>query len=98
MYIFDKKKDMYVFDGNFERFLINLGVSQDHITKMQDKKLQTNRDCYQDFSKTGLSERDYISLVPLDKVIGTSRGTGKKFDHRISEQSHAERRRNHPDR
>ncbi len=75
MYIFDKKKDMYVFDGNFERFLINLGVSQDHITKMQDKKLQTNRDCYQDFSKTGLSERDYISLVPLDKVIGTSRGT-----------------------
>ena len=49
MYIFDKKKDMYVFDGNFERFLINLGVSQDHITKMQDKKLQTNRDFYQVF-------------------------------------------------
>lgn len=42
---------------------------------MQCKILQEDRDRYQDFPDLGSPERDYIQLVPLNKVIGTSRCT-----------------------
>lgn len=75
MYVYDEQKEMYIFDGDFEKFLIDIGVEKKHILKMKNKILQFDRGCYQDLSKTDSKERDYVCLVPLSKVVGTSRGT-----------------------
>lgn len=71
MYTYNTDKEMYVFDGDLEEFLISKGVDKSHIKDMQQKILQEDRGAYQNFP----DESSYISLVPLDKVIGTSRGT-----------------------
>jgi hypothetical protein len=42
---------------------------------MKTKNLENDRDTYQRFPSLNSPERDYVDLVPMDKVIGTSRGT-----------------------
>lgn len=42
---------------------------------MKNKNLEQSRDAYQIFPPSYSPERNYIDLVPLEKVIGTSRGT-----------------------
>ena len=75
MYTYDHKNKMYEFDGDFESYLMDIGVDKNHIENMQHKVLQANKDKYHDFPDIYSPERCYISLVPLDKVIGTSRCT-----------------------
>lgn len=70
-YRYDKNIELYTFDGSLEKFLIDRGVSANHIDKMKKKKLESSRSAYQIYS----GEETSIELVPLDKVIGTSRGT-----------------------
>lgn len=69
MYKDDGKR--YVYDGDFEQYLLNIGVDSRHIERMKEKKLQGNRDIY--YNIDGYDSRE--ELVPLEKVIGTSRGT-----------------------
>lgn len=73
MYTYDRKNNEYLFDGNLEEYLLNIGVDSTHIKNMQSKILQADRDKYYDFPDFNSPEREYIKLVPLDKVIGTSR-------------------------
>lgn len=75
MYTYDVENDISIFDGDFEGYLKDIGVDGEHIKKMQCKILQEDRDRYQDFPDLGSTERDYIQLVPLNKVIGTCRCT-----------------------
>lgn len=75
MYSYNKEKQMFVFTRDLTEYLLKYGISIEHINKMKNKILETNRDAYQDFAPLGSPERDYDELVPLDKVIGTSRGT-----------------------
>jgi len=42
---------------------------------MKTKILENDRGTYQKFPSLNSPERDYVDLVPMDKVIGTSRGT-----------------------
>lgn len=72
MYLFDKEKEMYIFKGDLKEYLLCHGVENEHINKMQRKILESDRSVYQEFSNSKTQER-YITLVPLDKVIGTSR-------------------------
>ena len=61
------------FDGDFDQYLLNIGVSEDHIAKMKEKILEGPRDNYYgnyEHPALGITE-----LVPLEKVIGTSRGS-----------------------
>lgn len=84
MYIYNKKDEAYTFDGDLEQFLLDKGVEAEHIQRMKHKILQHNKDEYYSskYLETGSYERE-IKLVPLSKVIGTSRGTvGKSvFDN-----------------
>lgn len=75
MYI-DNGNRVYSFDGDLEQFLLDKGVEAEHIQRMKEKKLQRNkgRYYYSEYIKTGKLEREN-RLVPLSKVIGTSRGT-----------------------
>ena len=75
MYTYDVENNISIFDGDFEGYLKDIGVDGEHIKKMQCKILQEDRDRYQDFPDLGSPERDYIQLVPLNKVIGTCRCT-----------------------
>lgn len=74
MYLYDEENDAYFFSGNLAEYLSQYGVNEKHINKMKAKILERDRDAYQTFSSDS-SEKDYIDLVPLEKVIGTSRGT-----------------------
>jgi len=74
VYSYDKEKEMYFFTGDLKGYLLNYGVENEHINKMQNKILEGDRSVYQDFPEIDSPERGYITLVPLDKVIGTSRG------------------------
>lgn len=69
--MYKKEDNIYVFDGNFERYLLDIGVDYEHIEKMKQKNLQSNKDDYYFIDEQ--DEGEY--LVPLEKVIGTSRGT-----------------------
>lgn len=75
MYVYDHEKNMYVFNGNLEELLLNIGVEKMHIENMKHKLLQPDRGMYHDFPSMDSPERGYISLVPLDKVIGIYRGS-----------------------
>lgn len=75
MYSYDKEKDMFFFTNDLKKYLFDHGVEIEHIENMQKRILEHNRDVYQDFPENDSSERGYITLVPLDKVIGMSRGT-----------------------
>ena len=74
-------EDMYyvventnVFNGDFDKFLLDIGVEHEHIEKMKTKVLQENKDDYYNF-KSLYEDDSEMRLVPLNKVIGTSRGT-----------------------
>lgn len=75
MYSYDKKNEVYFFTDDLAEYLLKYGISEEHINEMKSKLLEPNRDVYQIFPSLDSSERDYIDLVPLEKVIGTSRGT-----------------------
>lgn len=75
MYSYDEDNKKYYFKGDLKQYLLDKGVAITHINKMKEKILEPDRDAYYDFSKIGSSQRDYIDLVPLEKVIGTSRCT-----------------------
>ena len=66
----------YIFDGDLEQFLLDKGVEAEHIEKMKQNELQKDKEEYYDskYIKTGKWEHEK-KLVPLSKVIGTSRGT-----------------------
>ena len=66
---------MYFFTDDLAEYLLKYGISEEHINEMKSKLLEQDRDVYQIFPSLDSSERDYIDLVPLEKVIGTSRGT-----------------------
>lgn len=72
----DNGNKVYTFDGDLEQFLLDKGVEIEHIERMKEKKLQHNKDRYynSEYIKSGKWEREK-RLVPLSKVIGTSRGT-----------------------
>lgn len=69
--MYKKEGERYVYDGDFEKFLLDIGISIEHIKKMKEKILQSDKECY--YSSGGYNRQ--IDLVPLDKVVGTSRGT-----------------------
>lgn len=69
--MYKKEGERYVYDGDFEKFLLDIGVSIEHIKKMKEKILQSDKECY--YSSVEYDRQ--IDLVPLDKVVGTSRGT-----------------------
>lgn len=75
MYIYNKENGNYIFNGDFEEYLISIGVDKNHIENMQRKLLQADRGRYHEFPEINSPERNYIALVPLDKVIGTCRGS-----------------------
>lgn len=72
MYIYDEEKECYFFDGDFEKYLLSIGVSESHIQLMKEKIIQRDRDIYYDYHKR---EEEMIELVPLDKILGTNRST-----------------------
>ncbi len=74
MYTYDKEKERFFFTNDLEKHLLDYGVEIEHINNMKSRVLEQDRDVYQDFPEINSSERQYITLVPLDKVIGTSRG------------------------
>ena len=69
MYLLDEEKDEWEFDGDLTEYLLQFGESAEHIDKMKNKILVARKDYYRDFEDT------YKKLVPLNKVIGVSRGT-----------------------
>ncbi len=75
MYFYDEENEMYVFKGDLTEYLLKYGISVEHINKTKNKILETNKSEYYEYVPTRSPERGYEALVPLDKVIGTSRGT-----------------------
>lgn len=75
MYSYDNKNNMFIFSSDLTEYLMKYGISIEHINKMKLKILENDKNVYQNFADSDSSERDYVDLVPLDKVIGTSRGT-----------------------
>lgn len=75
MYKYDEQNKLYEFDGNFEDYLISIGVDKNHIKNMRNKIMQDSRGEYHDYPDLNSPECRYIDLVPLNKVIGTSRST-----------------------
>ena len=69
--MYKEEDNIYVFDGDFEEYLLSIGVDHEHIERMKKKKLQPNKDDYYFIDEYDRGEE----LVPLEKVIGTSRGT-----------------------
>ncbi len=67
----DEDGIFFEFQEDLEQFLLRYGVSSQHISDVKVKLLQDSRSFYYDYEKS-LEE---IKLVPLDKVIGTSRAT-----------------------
>ena len=59
-----------VFDGDLKAYLLDKGVSEEHITQMQNKEMQVDRGAYYKCSGGAT-----ICLVPLSKVSGTYRST-----------------------
>ncbi len=75
MYSYDEENNMFFFTDDLTKYLLKYGISIEHINKMKTKNLENDRDTYQRFPSLNTPERDYVDLVPMDKVIGTSRGT-----------------------
>ena len=73
MYLFNEEKDEWEFDGDLTEYLLQFGVSAEHIDKMKNKILMDHKNYYHDFEDT--YKNTYKKLVPLNKVIGVSRGT-----------------------
>lgn len=75
MYTFESKNCMDVFNGDLTELLLGYGISIEHIDKMKNKILENSRSIYYNYPPLDSPKTYYIKLVPLDKVIGTSRGT-----------------------
>lgn len=92
MYRSDENRN-YIFDGDLEQYLLSKGVESGHIEKMKHKILQHDKEVYYEskYLETGKFERETM-LVPLSKVIGTSRGTvGKSVFENVRTMSDGER-------
>lgn len=86
------ENDVFVFNENLEDFLCSKGVKQEHIARMKETILQASRSEYYNYPTIGSAERDYDTLVPLEKVIGTSRGTvGASVFDNVREMRSSER-------
>jgi len=50
----------YIFDGDLEQFLLDKGVEAEHIEKMKQKKLQSDKERYynSEYIKTGNLKRE----------------------------------------
>ncbi|WP_026527726.1 ParB N-terminal domain-containing protein [Butyrivibrio sp. VCD2006] len=83
MYRYSEDKDMYYYAGDLEEYLLEKGIPADHIMKMKAKIMEPNRDEYQIFPHYKSPKSNCELLVPMDKIIGTSRSTiGKSvFDN-----------------
>lgn len=89
----EEENRVYTFDGNLERFLLDKGVEAIHIKEMKEKILQSDKERYykSTYFETGKWEREK-RLVPLSKVIGTSRGTvGKSVFENVRTMQDGER-------
>lgn len=84
---------VYIFDGDLEQFLLDKGVEAEHIERMKQKKLQPDKERYYDskYFETGAFKRE-TRLVPLSRVIGTSRGTvGQSVFENVRRMENGER-------
>ncbi|MBQ8039398.1 MAG: hypothetical protein IJ274_05955, partial [Lachnospiraceae bacterium] len=55
------------FDGDFDQYLLDIGVSEEHISNMKDKILEEPRaDYYGNYEHPDIGKTE---LVPLEKVI-----------------------------
>lgn len=79
----------YEFDGDFDQYLLNIGVSEEHIAKMKSKILENDRSEYYNKFENSTAE---IKLVPLEKVIGTCRcSVGKSVYENVRRMAHGDR-------
>lgn len=78
------------FDGDFDQYLLDIGVSEEHISNMKDKILEGPRaDYYGNYEHPDIGKTE---LVPLEKVIGTSRcSIGKSVYENVRRMGHSER-------
>lgn len=67
----DEKGTSYIFDGDLEQYLLDRGITKQHIQHMQQKIMHS--DDFRDYYDYQQEERK--QTVPLKKVIGTSRAT-----------------------
>lgn len=80
-------EDYYEFDGDFEKYLLDIGVSIQHIKKMKNKIMQPGRYEYYNTISEGNKE-----LVQLEKVIGTNRATvGKSVFENVRKMKRGDR-------
>ena len=90
-YSYDEENKTF-FADNLTEYLMQYGVSEEHINAMKSKILEESRDVYQNLAPLNSPERDYIDLVPLEKVIGTSRGTpGLSFFENVRTMNQGDR-------
>ena len=52
MYLFNEEKDECEFDGDLTEYLLQFGVSAEHIDKMKNKILMDRKDYYHDCEDT----------------------------------------------
>lgn len=91
--MYRKENRVYIFDGDLEQFLLDKGIEANHIERMRQQKLQHDKERYYEsnYLKTGKQEIEN-RLVPLSKVIGTSRGTvGKSVFENVRTMKDGER-------
>lgn len=69
--IISENPKVYSFDGNLEEFLVNVGVSSEHITNMKLKLLK-DTNLLGRLNDTDITSFD-VKLVPVDKIIGIRR-------------------------
>lgn len=74
MYIWKKENSVeyWEFDGDFEKYLLKIGVDIDHVKKMKSKIMKKYDEAL--FKNVRSSIKGEI-LIPLSKVIGTNRCT-----------------------
>ena len=52
MYLSNEEKDEWEFDGDLTEYLLQFGVSAEHIDKMKNKILMDHKNYYHDFKDT----------------------------------------------
>lgn len=76
MHYQNKCTDIYEIDGDFEGFLLNVGVSKEHINKMKTKKIKS-----MDFLDYVCESDDSCiqeELIPVDRIVGVRRAVPNK--------------------
>lgn len=91
-YIKTEDGSCYVFDGDFDQYLLDIGVSAEHIKRMKTKILEPSRDEY--YGEYNIDPASTVmGLVPLKKVVGTNRSTiGKSVYENVRRMKTDERR------